>query len=272
MDNPEIGSFIDVDGINTNYHDCGNGDPVILLHGSGPGVSAWANWRLNMNEIGKRNRVIAPDIVGFGFTQRPENNNYSMNLWVNHIISFMDKLGIETASIVGNSFGGALALALAVKFPKKVHKLILMGSVGIKFKLTKGLNMVWGYEPSISNMRQMLDLFTHDRSLVDDELAELRYKASVREGFQESYSSMFPAPRQRWVDAMSQSEENIKSINCPTLIIHGREDVIVPIENSTRLFNLIKESELHLFGKCGHWTQIEHRSTFNNLVSDFLHR
>ena len=83
---------------------------------------------------------------------------------------------------------------------------------------------------------------------------------------------MFPAPRQLWVDAMSQTEENIKSIRCQTLIIHGCEDVIVPNENSTKLFSLIENSELHLFGRCGHWTQIKHRRSFNNLVSDFLYR
>ena len=270
MANFEIGKYIDVDGINTNYHDCGNGDPVLLLHGSGPGVSAWANWRLNIPEISIRNRVIAPDIVGFGFTQRPENIQYSMDIWIKHIISFLDALKIEKVSIVGNSFGGALALAMTIKHPKKVDKLILMGSVGIKFKLTEGLDKVWGYTPSIKSMRELLDLFAYDRSLVTDELSELRYKASIRKGFQESFSSMFPAPRQRWIDSISHSEEKLALIKHPTLIIHGREDQIIPKENSIRLFNLINTAELHMFSQCGHWTQIEHRDVFNRLVIDFL--
>ena len=95
---------------------------------------------------------------------------------------------------------------MATKHPKIVDKLILMGSVGIKFKLTEGLNKVWGYTPSINRMRELLDLFTYDRTLVTNELSELRYKASIRKGFQESFSSMFPSPRQRWIDSISQSE------------------------------------------------------------------
>lgn len=214
--------------------------------------------------------MIAPDIVGFGFTQRPENIQYSMDIWVKHIIYFLDALGIEKVSIVGNSFGGALALAMAIRHPKKVDKLILMGSVGIKFKMTEGLDKVWGYTPSIDSMRELLDLFAYARTLVTDELAELRYNASIRKGFQESFSSMFPAPRQHWIDAMSQSEEKVALIKHPTLIIHGREDQIIPNENSIKLFNLINDAELHMFGQCGHWTQIEHKDVFNRLVINFL--
>jgi len=81
---------------------------------------------------------------------------------------------------------------------------------------------------------------------------------------------MFPAPRQHWIDAMSQSEEKVALIKHPTLIIHGREDQIIPNENSIKLFNLINDAELHMFGQCGHWTQIEHKDVFNRLVINFL--
>ena len=124
MKNVEIGKYIDVNGINTNYHDLGKGKPVLFLHGSGPGVSAWVNWRFNIVELSKTNRVIAPDIVGFGFTKRPKDNKYSLNIWINHVISFLNAINIKKTSIVGNSFGGALAIALAVKHPQRVNKLI----------------------------------------------------------------------------------------------------------------------------------------------------
>ncbi|MBH10686.1 MAG: 2-hydroxy-6-oxo-2,4-heptadienoate hydrolase [Candidatus Marinimicrobia bacterium] len=270
MGNSEIGKYIDVNGIKTNYHDYGTGNAVLLLHGSGPGVSAWANWRFNILDIGKENRVIAPDIVGFGFTQHLKNIQYSIDFWIKHIISFLDILEIERVSIIGNSFGGALALAIAIRYPKKVDKLILMGSVGLKFKITEGLDKVWGYTPSIDNMRELLDLFAYDRTLVTDELAKLRYNASIREGIQESFSSMFPSPRQRWIDLMSQPQKKISLLENQTLIIHGREDKIIPKENSIKLSNLIHNAELHIFGRCGHWTQIEHKDAFNRLVTNFL--
>jgi len=171
---------------------------------------------------------------------------------------------------VGNSFGGALAIALAIRYPQRVERLILMGAAGVDFELTPGLDQVWGYEPSVENMRSMMDLFAYNRNLVTDELAQLRYEASIQPGFQETFSQMFPAPRQRSVDALASKPQDIKNINHETLILHGREDVVVPPVTSTTLFDLIPNSQLHMFGCCGHWTQIEHNARFIELVKDFL--
>ncbi len=270
MNNPEIGKSIDVNGIATNYHDVGNGPVVVLVHGSGPGVTAWANWRVTIPALASRFRVIAPDMVGFGYTPAPRGCEYTMGMWVDHLIGLMDALGIDRFSVVGNSFGGALALALAIRHPRRLDRLVLMGAVGLSFPLTEGLDAVWGYTPSVANMRRLLDIFAHDRSLVSDELAELRYKASIRPGVQEAFAAMFPAPRQRWIEAMASPEQDIRAIPHRTLIIHGREDRVIPPENSRRLFALISDSELHMFGRCGHWTQIEHAGRFNRLVADFM--
>ncbi|MEQ8166417.1 MAG: alpha/beta fold hydrolase [Alphaproteobacteria bacterium] len=269
-DNPEIGKFIQAAGIETNYHDLGSGAPLLLLHGSGPGVSAFANWRLNMNELAENARVIAPDMVGFGFTERPENVTYSMENWVAHAIGLMDALGLDQVDVVVNSFGGGLALALGVRHPQRIRRLVLMGAAGLEFELTKGLDDVWGYTPSIDYMRKILDIMAYDRSLVTDELAEIRYKATMREGIQEAYASMFPAPRQRWIKALAQSEDDVAALKHRTLILHGRDDQVIPVQNSIRLNQLISDSQLHVFGKCGHWTQIEQRNRFNRLVRDFV--
>lgn len=267
---PEIGRSIVAAGIRTNYHDIGDGFPLLMIHGSGPGVSAWANWRLVMPELAKRSRVIAPDMVGFGFTERPAGQKYDMDVWVEQAVGLLDALGIERADLVGNSFGGALALALTIRHPQRVRRLVLMGSVGVPFEITAGLDAVWGYEPSFENMRRIMDYFAWDRSLVNDELAKLRYEASIRPGFQESFSAMFPAPRQRWVDAMTSSEADIRAIPHETLVIHGRDDQVIPLSTSLTLGNWISRSQLHVFGRCGHWTQIEHSARFARLVGDFL--
>jgi len=270
--NPEIGAAVDAGGITTNYHRAGQGPPVVLLHGSGPGVSAWANWRLTIPALSERMTVFAPDIVGFGFTERPAGAAYGMELWREHLLGFVDALGLERFHLVGNSFGGALALSIAATVPERVDRLVLMGAVGVPFEITEGLDRVWGYEPSLASMRSLLDLFAFDRALVSDELARLRYAASVRPGFQESFSAMFPAPRQQWVDAMVVPEEQIAALMHRTLVVHGREDRVIPVANSLRLHQLIRHSECHLFGECGHWTQIEHAEAFNRLVGDFLSR
>tara|TARA_R100000306_G_scaffold39913_1_gene39390 strand:+ start:1124 stop:1957 length:834 start_codon:yes stop_codon:yes gene_type:complete len=269
-ENPEIGRKIDAAGISTNYHDEGDGFPVLLIHGSGPGVSAWANWRLNLPELAKEFRVIAPDIVGFGFTERPPDISYDLETWKKHLIGLLDALELDKVGLVGNSFGGALTLAIAAEVPDRVERFVLMGSAGLSFPITDALERIWGYEPSIEEMRYMLDLMAFDRGLVNDELAELRYRASIREGFQESYSAMFPAPRQERLDALTTPEDTISAIPHEALVIHGREDRILPVEVAYRLVSLLDKAQLHVFGRCGHWTQIEHAQRFNRLVADFF--
>ena len=270
MSNLEIAKSVTASGIRTNVHDIGAGPPVLLIHGSGPGVSAWANWRLLMPELAQRSRVIAPDMVGFGFTDRPAAQRYDMDAWVAQAIGVLDALDVERTDLVGNSFGGGLALALTIRHPERVRRLVLMGSVGVPFPITAGLDAVWGYTPSLAAMRTLMGVFAHDRRLVTDELAKLRYEASIRPGFQESYAALFPAPRQRWIDAMASREEDIRRIAHETLVVHGREDQIIPLSNSTTLSSLIPRAQLHIYPHCGHWTQIEHAARFARLVGDFF--
>lgn len=268
--NPEIGKSIVAGGIRTNYHDVGEGPPVLLIHGSGPGVTGWANWRLTMPALAERFRVLVPDMVGFGYTERPEDGRYNMDNWVTHIIAFMDALEIRQTHVVGNSFGGGLALALAIRAPHRVGKLVLMGSAGLSFPITEGLDKVWGYTPSLDNMRGLLDVFAYNRSLMTDDLARMRYEASIRPGFQEAFSRMFPAPRQRGVDGLASPEAAIRELSHQTMIVHGREDKVIPLASSYKLFNLIRRAQLHVFGECGHWTQIEHAASFNRMLGDFF--
>ncbi len=267
---PEISLSIRTGSFMTNYHDWGKGQPVVLIHGSGPGVSAWANWGRVLPKLSLNRRVLAPDMVGFGFTDRPEGITYSMEGWLQQAVDFLDALELQQVDVVGNSFGGALALWLVVRYPERVRRLVLMGAMGVRFDVMRGLDAVWGYTPSIENMRAMLDTFAYSRELVNEDLAQMRYQASIRPGFQESFSAMFPAPRQRWVDEMARYEDQLPNIQQPTLIIHGREDRVIPVENSLKLFNAIPNAQLHIFGKCGHWTQIEHTDRFVRLVENHL--
>lgn len=267
---PEIAKTIDVNGVATNYHDVGEGAPVVLIHGSGPGVTAWANWRTTIPHLAEKFRVIAPDILGFGYTERPDGVEYNSTTWTQHLVGLLDALGLDKVSIVGNSFGGSLALNIATKHPERVDRLVLMGSVGVPFEITDGLDAVWGFVPSLPAMRKLLDVFAYDRSLVNDELAELRLAAATRPGVQEAFSAMFPAPRQQGVDEMAVDETLIAGLTNDTLIVHGRDDQVIPLSNSLRLLDLIDRSQLHVFGRCGHWVQIEHSARFNSLVADFL--
>jgi pimeloyl-ACP methyl ester carboxylesterase len=268
---PEIGASVVANGIETNYLEAGSGDDtVLLIHGSGPGVTSYANWRLVMPALGTKFRVIAPDMVGFGFSERPQNVEYNVQTWADQTVGLMDALEIEKTSLVGNSFGGAIALRIATQHPDRIDKLVLMGSMGVPFPITEGLERVWGYEASFENMRKVLDVFAYSRELVNDELAQVRYEGSIQPGFQEAFSSMFPAPRQRWVEAMCTPDEDIRRLPHRTLILHGREDQVIPLQTSLRLEELIDNADLSVYSHCGHWSMIERNDDFNRSLLEFL--
>jgi 2-hydroxymuconate-semialdehyde hydrolase len=268
---PEIGKSIITDGYVTNYHDVGSGPAMLMLHGSGAGVSGWANWRGIMPQLSEHFRVIVPDMVGFGYTETPDDLEFRIfDTWISQMMSLLDQLGIEKTHLVGNSFGGGLSLHLAIRYPDRFDRIVLMGAGGVPMPLNDNLAELWQYKPSVENMKRVMDIMAYNRALVTDELAELRYQATIRPGAQEAFERVFPEPLQRHLDAQIVSDEQLASLPNETLIIHGRDDRVVPFANSMHMFNTIPNAQLHAFGKCGHWTQIEHADRFRELVVDFF--
>jgi pimeloyl-ACP methyl ester carboxylesterase len=267
------GHRVDVAGVtagpvDTFYLDAGAGHPVLLLHGSGPGVSAWANWQKTIPGLAHEFRVLAPDIVGYGATARPDDVHYSLRTWTDHVLRFMDALDLDRVSLVGNSLGGRLSLALAEEHPDRVARMVLMGSPGVGMTITEGLKALRGYQPSPENMRALLlDYFAVDKSIITDDLVKIRYEASV-ETF-DAYRAMFFDPRHAGND-LAITEEQVRSIRTPTLLVHGREDKVVPAAVSWTMVNLLPDADLHVFARCGHWTQIERAAEFTELVAGFL--
>jgi pimeloyl-ACP methyl ester carboxylesterase len=267
----EAGDYIEAGGHRTHYHESGAGETVVFIHGSGPGVTAWANWRNALPVFAEHFHVLAPDVLGFGYSARPEGIRYGKDVWVDHLIAFLRAKGVERCHLVGNSLGGALSLALAAREPQMVDRIVLMGAAGVSFPVTRGLEAVWGYEPSVEAMRELIaEHFAYDASLATDDLVRLRYEASRQPGFHESYASMFPAPYQRHLDGLATPDDQIAAITSPTLLIHGREDKVVPLSASLQMFHLLPNADLHVFGHCGHWTMIERRDDFNAEVLRFL--
>lgn len=267
---PEIGATVQLGATTVNYHDVGEGPAVLLIHGSGPGVSAWANWRLLLPELGRTHRVIAPDMIGFGYTESPEVG-FDLEAWLGQLTGLLGVLGIERCHVVGNSFGGAMALRLALARPELVDRLVLMGPAGLSFPITDGLEAVWGYEPSLPAMDHLVrDVFTAAATEISDDLVALRLAASRRPGVQERYAALFPPPRQRWVDALGITPEQAASITHPTLVVHGEEDAVVPLEASRRLVGLLPDARLEPIADCGHWVQVEQPARFHALVEAFL--
>lgn len=271
----EVGKTAIVDGLSTNYLEAGEGnaDSVLLLHGAGPGVTSWANWRTNMPVFAERFRVVAPDAPGFGHTERRPGQQYSMDFWATHTVGLMDELGIDKADIVGNSFGGALTLAMAARFPERIGRFVLMGSGGLNFVPSEAVQLTSAYQPSIDKMRVIMrDCFAYDPSIVTDELIVSRYETSNLPGHEQCYTEIFAQIKASNMQLLTTPEEQIAQIPHEALVIHGREDKMVPLSCAVRFHELLANSELHVFGKCGHWTQIERQEAFDRMVIEFFER
>lgn len=268
---PEIGKTITAAGIGTNYHDVGSGAPLILIHGSGPGVTAWANWRLNMPVLAESFRVIAPDMLGFGYTEWPKEPIRDITVWVRHMAGFLDALKLEKVSFVGNSFGGALTTAFMIAHPDRVDRAVLMGAAGLSFPITEGLDYVWGYQPSFENMKRSVQYLANDQSRLTDDLVKSRYEASIRPGVFEAYSAMFgETPRQKHIEMLASDPAKVAAIPHEVLLLHGKEDQVIPLDVTMRMNGLIKRSDAVIFADCGHWVQIERMASFNRIVASFI--
>ncbi len=268
-------TVVSVAGAETAVLDTGETDdprpPILLLHGSGPGVSAAANWRPVIPALSAARRVIAPDQLGFGGTATGEHRTYGRAAWTEHALALLDTLGIDAVDIVGNSMGGAIALSMAVARPDSVRRIVLMGSMGVAMALPAGLDTVWGYRPSLEMMREIIGLFAHDRSLITDDLVRMRYEASLHPPVRDSWEAMFPPPRQRWVDDLALSGAELSGITQPVLLVHGSDDRVVPWRTSSaQLVDLMPDARLHVLTGCGHWTMIEKTADFLAVVEPFL--
>ena len=269
-------STIDIAGVATAVIDVGGPGsgqpPVLLLHGSGPGVSATANWRAVLPPLrAGRRRVIAPDQLGFGGTATGEPRTFGRAAWTRHALALLDALGVPEVDVIGNSMGGAIALSMAVARPSAIRRIVLMGTMGVAMPLPPGLDTVWGYAPGVEAMREVIGLFAYDRGLINDDLVRMRYEASLDPPVRDSWAAMFPAPRQRWVDDLALSGAELAAVNRPVLMVHGRDDRVVPWRSSSLpLVDLLPDCRLHVIGGCGHWTMIEKTAEFLAVVSPFL--
>jgi pimeloyl-ACP methyl ester carboxylesterase len=263
---------VDHNGISTCYLEAGAGPVLLLIHGSGPGVSARANWQGTLDsDLADHFRIIAPDVLGFGATAAPADTPFNHDQRVRHIIDFVTALGIDAFAMVGNSMGGAVALGVAHRVPERVTRMVLMGAVGTRFPITDALDRVWGYEASMDAMRELMALFAFDDRIVSEDLIRLRYEASRAPGVLERYHAAFAAPRQQHVDAMALSDHDLAGIRTPTLLIHGAQDRIIPLEpTSLHMVRTLPNADLVVLGRCGHWTQIERGAEFRRQIAAFL--
>jgi len=268
--------YAEVDGVKLHYHEAGSGPVLVLLHGGGPGASAWSNFKQNLAPLAERYRVLLVDQPGYGRSSKviPEAEARS-HMAARLLVGLFDQLGIERAHLVGNSFGGRTALNIALQWPERVDRLVLMGPAGGSLNIffpepTEGMKHLHNFfsepGPSKDRMRALISTFVYDQSLVNDGLVEERYQAAVEPETREFYEHFLSKPDSR----EPQIWREIDKIQHKTLLVWGRDDRTNPFEGGLFMLKRMPNARLHVFPKCGHWVQMEQCDEFNALLDNFL--
>lgn len=251
----------------THYHEMGEGTPILFLHGSGTGVTAAANWWLNLPQLAEVGRCIAIDSIGYGQTVVADGTEYGIKEWVRHAVRVLDALGIEKTWIVGNSLGGWLAFQFALDFPERLAGIVSMGTGGAK--MTGALAGHSKPDLSPAGIRKTLELFVVDKSLVTDELVELRYQSALNDTASDRLQEVVAA-RDRDRHELPLDFDRLAELDIPVLLIHGVQDVVIPVSRTWDLLNTIPNADAHIFSQCGHWSQVERAEEFNDVIINYL--
>ncbi|OBA83259.1 2-hydroxy-6-ketonona-2,4-dienedioic acid hydrolase [Mycolicibacterium mucogenicum] len=261
--------------------EAGSGPAVMLLHGGGPGASGVSNYSRNIDALAKRYRVLVPDMPGYGRSSKGIDKSDPFGCLADAMRGLLDELGISTAHLVGNSYGGAAALRLALDTPGRVGKLVLMGPGGIgttRGLPTDGLNSLLAYYGGSGPSREKLATFirnylVYDGDSVPDELIDLRYTASIDPEVVANPPLSRPsglfALRTLWRMDLTR-DSRLAALQTPTLILWGRDDKVNRPSGGPMLQNIMPNAELVMTSRTGHWMQWERADLFNQIVDEFL--
>jgi 2-hydroxy-6-oxonona-2,4-dienedioate hydrolase/4,5:9,10-diseco-3-hydroxy-5,9,17-trioxoandrosta-1(10),2-diene-4-oate hydrolase len=258
----------------------GEGPVLVMLHGGGPGAAGVSNYHQNLPALTRNFRVVLPDQPGFGGSYRPTENDLEQRsiteITVDALFQALDALGIDTFHLLGNSLGGAAAIAMAQQRPERVTRLVLMAPGGgwVPFgpTPTEGQKEMFRYYngsgPSEKKMAAFIRTMVFDHKQFGEDVVRARYEASLDEGhiaFYHHYNAAF-AKR----GGMDPLWHDLHKIKAPTLLLWGRDDRTITLDGAQLMLKHIRDVQLHVFGRCGHWVQLERQREFEELVTGFL--
>ncbi|MEU4317904.1 alpha/beta fold hydrolase [Nocardia fluminea] len=263
------------------YHEAGEGPPLLLLHGSGPGVTGWRNFRGNLAVFAQRFRCLVLEFPGFGVSD--DFGGHPMVTALDAVVRFVDALGLDSVDIIGNSMGGGVALNYAIAHPERVGKLVTIGGIGRNLFSPgpgEGIKLLQEFteEPTRERLVQWLHSMVYDPAMVTEELIEERWTQATDPATLDSARRMYSkAAFAMMVRAMEASDAPppwamLHKVAAPTLITWGRDDRVSPLDMALIPMRTIPRAELHVFPHCGHWAMIERKDEFESAVLAFLTR
>jgi 4,5:9,10-diseco-3-hydroxy-5,9,17-trioxoandrosta-1(10),2-diene-4-oate hydrolase len=261
-------------GIRIHYNEIGTGDPIICIHGGGPGATSWSNFKGNLQDLALNNRVLMFDMPGWGRSEFSEDAvNQEFIGWIGGVLNdFMEALGIDKADVIGNSMGGQAALGLALNHPDKVKHMVMIGSQpsSVTFiqptpqeALANIGKFYRGEGPTLEKMRVLAESLIYDASIITDEVVQERFDAATTPEALEQYARRSKQPREDYYFELAKN-------TVPTLIIWGQEDKGGAIEAGFLMLKRFQNARMYVFQHCGHWAQVEKREEFDRICLDFF--
>ena len=267
--------YVDVNGNRIRYLHAGLGDPVVLLHGLGVFAESWL---YNIPALAGRFSVYAPDLIGFGRSDKPKIS-YDMEVFDAFLLGFLNSLGINRTVLIGNSLGGGIALYFALSHPDKVEKLVLLDSALIGREVSWGLRVL--SIPLLGRMlickgskedlqRALRGAFYDPKFLTEDWIEEM-YRISKLPGIKHPFLSVIRNGVNLWgIKRRYVLTDRLHELKMPVLIVWGRQDRIIPVRYAYTAYHRIRGAKLIIFDRCGHAPQIERYTQFNRALLEFL--
>ncbi|SDE51428.1 alpha/beta fold hydrolase [Rhodococcus tukisamuensis] len=263
------------------YHEAGDGPPLLLLHGSGPGVTGWRNFRGNLGVFAEHFRCLVLEFPGFGVSD--DFGGHPMVTALDSVVKFVDALGLDSVDIIGNSMGGGVAISYAINHPEKVRRLVTIGGIGKAIFSPgpgEGIKLLQEFTeaPTRERLIQWLYSMVYDPEMVTEELIEERWTQATDPATLDSARRMYgKAAFAQMVKMMDASDAPppwamMHKVKAPTLLTWGRDDRVSPLDMSLVPMRTIPKAELHVFPNCGHWAMIEQKEAFEATVLSFLLR
>ncbi|ANY22235.1 alpha/beta fold hydrolase [Gordonia terrae] len=263
------------------YYERGEGPPLVLLHGSGPGVTGWRNFAGNLDVFAAHHRTFIVEFPGFGVSD--DFGGHPMFTAQQAVVDFLDGLQLDKVAVVGNSMGGVIGASLAIEHPERVSKLVTIGGIGTNLFSPgpgEGIKLLMEFtdEPTRERLIRWLHSMVYDPDLVTEQLVEQRWAQATDPATLESARKMYgSAAFGQMLKAAAASTEpalwaKFNQIRIPVLVTWGRDDRVSPLDMALVPMRTLPRGELHVFPNCGHWVMIEQKEAFESAVLAFLAR